>query len=164
MKKGATLSNCEKYRYKLWRIWDESKPSVMFMMCNPSTADAQIDDPTIRRCIGFAESWGFGGLYVGNLFAFRSKNPKDLLNTAHPVGEYNAQHIYQMLEKCSMIVTAWGNAKIVYKIVKKNPNYKPLNGIKAYYIDLSKDGTPKHPLYLKGDLEPKQYLIKSYFP
>lgn len=155
--KGAILSECKEYRYELWRIWDDQKPKVLFIMCNPSTADADKDDPTIKRCIGFAKSWGYGGIYVGNLFALRSTNPKALLNRANPVGKYNVLHIYQMLQKCKIVVTAWGNGKIVEKIFSERPDYKPLNGILPYYIDLAKDGTPKHPLYLKGDLKLKQH-------
>src|SRR3546814_16904510 len=63
----------------LWRIWDDTKPQCMFIMLNPSTADADLDDPTIRRCIGFAKSWGYGGLQVCNLFAYRSTEPRELL-------------------------------------------------------------------------------------
>lgn len=80
IKKGGVLSEYQSYRYRLWRIWDQVKPKVMFIMLTPSTADADTDDPTIRRCIGFAKSSGFGGLYVGNLFAYRSTQPIDYLS------------------------------------------------------------------------------------
>ena len=66
---GAIISDCGKYRYQLWRKWDPSLPVVLFIMLNPSQADASEDDPTIRRCINYAKSWGYGGIYVGNLFA-----------------------------------------------------------------------------------------------
>ena len=74
---GAVFSPCERYRYKLWRVWDPARPLglVMFLMLNPSTATDAEDDPTIRRCIGYARSWGYGGLYVGNLFAYRATTP-----------------------------------------------------------------------------------------
>ena len=77
---GAVFSPCERYRYKLWRVWDPARPlgCVMFLMLNPSTATDTEDDPTIRRCIGYARSWGYGGLYVGNLFAYRATDPADL--------------------------------------------------------------------------------------
>ena len=72
MKSHATFSSCKKYRYSLFRIWDEDKPLVLFIGLNPSTADEKEDDPTIRRCINFAKQWGYGGLIMGNLFAFRA--------------------------------------------------------------------------------------------
>ena len=75
-RKSATLSECGLYRYDLWRTW-ATGPHVTFVMCNPSTADAEIDDPTIRRCIGFAQEWGFAGLVVVNLYAYRATEVSD---------------------------------------------------------------------------------------
>lgn len=79
MNKGAKFSDCRKYRYTLWRIWNESEPCVMFIGHNPSTADEKEDDPTIRRCINYSRDWGYGGLYMVNLFAYRATDPKDLI-------------------------------------------------------------------------------------
>lgn len=156
MKKGAVLSENKEYRYRLWRIWDESKPKVMFIMLNPSTADEMIDDPAIKRCISFAKSWGYGGLYVGNLFAYRSKNPEMLLYVNGLNRDLlNDYHIRIMSEKCESIVCAWGNSPILKKLkFKPALSYieKPL-----YCIELSKNNTPKHPLYLKGNLKMKSY-------
>lgn len=151
--KGAKISECGTYRYQLWRIWDKDLPKVLFIMLNPSTADANTDDPTIRRCIGFAKSWGYGGFYVGNLFAYRSTSPKGLLDADDAFGEWNNYHLNEMAEKCDLVVCAWGNAPIL----KKMKYYPTLNNISKpkHYIDLAKDGTPKHPLYLKGDLKPQ---------
>lgn len=159
--RSAVISDCEKYRYSLERKWDETKPRVMFLMLNPSTADANVDDATIRRCIGFAKNWGFGSLCVGNLFAYRSTNPKELLKTKEPMGILNKWHLDFMAKESEMIVCAWGNAPIVNKLGKKfGENYKPLKGIEnLHYIDLSNDGTPKHPLYLKSELMPKKYEV-----
>ena len=84
--KGAIISDCQKYRYALWRNWDLSKDKVMFIGLNPSTADHIEDDPTIRRCIGFAKSWGYGGLYMMNLFSYRTSNPSKLKNVKDPIG------------------------------------------------------------------------------
>lgn len=160
---GAILSDDGVYRYQLWRIWDIEKPKVMFMMLNPSTADADIDDPTIKRCIGFAKSWGFGGLYVGNLFAYRSTAPKGLFDTPDPVGIDNQTHINQMVEKCDRVVVAYGNSKIVKKLLTGGlSGYDPLRSVdKLSYIDLANDGTPKHPLYLKGELKLKDFYKPS---
>ena len=84
---NAVISECGKYRYSLTRIWDESKPKVMFIMLNSSTANANNDDPTIRRCINFAKAWGFGDLYVCNIFAYRATNPQELLKVDNPFGD-----------------------------------------------------------------------------
>ena len=87
--KDAVLSECKKYRYMLRRVWDRTKPACLFIGLNPSTADATVDDPTIRRCVGFADSWGYGELVVGNLYAFRATKPKDMFNQDDPVGPFN---------------------------------------------------------------------------
>ncbi|MDY8137584.1 DUF1643 domain-containing protein [Aquimarina sp. 2201CG5-10] len=151
MKKGAIISECGKYRYRLWRIWDESKPKVMFIMLNPSLADAERDDPTIRRCINFAISWGFGGIYVGNIHPYRSTDPRKLKKVMNTYGKNNVVHIVSMLDKCQVVVCAWGNNE-------RPPEYfKELS--KLHYLELSKNGTPKHPLYLKADLKPKKYRL-----
>ena len=92
MKKHAIISQDDKYRYQLSRIWEEEKPKVLFIMLNPSTADADVDDPTIRRVVNFAKSWGYGGVFVGNLYAFRSTDPKGLRYIDNPVGEDNIGH------------------------------------------------------------------------
>lgn len=157
IKKGAVISKCEKYRYQLWRIWDESLPAVMFVMLNPSTADADEDDPTIRRCIGFAKSWGYGGIYVGNLFAYRATNPKELLYQEEAEGGFNWPHLLTMEVKCDKIICAWGNYGIVKKLTYKK--YKPVLRSKSHCLGISKDGAPKHPLYLKGDLKPIPFNI-----
>ncbi len=78
MKSDAELSKCRAYRYALWRTWDESKPFAMFVGLNPSTADELEDDPTIRRCINFSKLWGYGGLCMVNLFAYRATDPTAL--------------------------------------------------------------------------------------
>jgi hypothetical protein len=155
----AVISECGNYRYSLTRIWDHSKPKVMFIMLNPSTADANNDDPTIRRCICFAKSWGFGGLYVCNLFAFRATKPTDLLEADNPFGDQNIWHIRKLSNEVDTIVCAWGNKLILNKILKNQNPYKLLDFAwqKLHYLELSKDETPKHPLYLRGDISPTRF-------
>jgi hypothetical protein len=160
---SAVLSECGNYRYELSRIWDTTKPMVMFLMLNPSTADANKDDNTIRRCIAYAKSWGYGGVFVGNLFAYRATNPKELLNVKNPVGEKNQSHLIKMSLKTDMTICAWGNSSIVEKLTKSLGYFKPLSGLqnRFNYLELSKNGTPKHPLYLKCNLLPIKYEIPS---
>jgi hypothetical protein len=154
MKKHAILSYDDKYRYQLSRIWDEEKPKILFIMLNPSTADADVDDPTIRRVVNFAKSWGYGGVFVGNLYAFRSTDPKALRCIDDPIGEDNIQHIQSLIRVTERVIYAWGNNK-------KEPKWLCDLVDQPYCIDISKKGIPKHPLYLKGALEPKLYLRQA---
>jgi hypothetical protein len=156
MKKGAIIrdaliSRDKKYRYQLSRIWDEDKPKVLFIMLNPSTADETVDDKTIRRVMGFAESWGYGGVFVGNLYAFRSTDPDALRHTDDPVGPDNIQHVQNLIGLTERVIYAWGNKK-------KEPEWLRDLVDTPYCIDISTKGIPKHPLYLKGELQPKLYL------
>lgn len=154
VKKGAVISECGRYRYQLWRIWDESKPMVLFIMHNPSKADEKDDDPTIRRCIRFSKSWGYGGFYVGNISPYRATDPKDLNDV--PVHElllnHNMLHIKWMSEKCHLHVLAHG---VPHKKLRGWVTFTyGLNHIKFHVISLTKDGYPGHPLFLKADLLP----------
>jgi hypothetical protein len=160
MKMDALISECGTFRYMLERTWDEYSRHVLFIMLNPSTADAVKNDQTITRCCNFARSWGYGGILVGNLFAFRSKEPKDLLPVSDPIGPDNEKHLIDLSKRASLIVLAWGNGKIVDKIKKRYPDYKPLKAMgekKFHYLKLSSDGTPYHPLYLPKTLTPTPY-------
>lgn len=161
---SAFISECGQYRYELRRTLDESRPKVMFIMLNPSTANAEIDDPTIRRCVGFAKIWGYGGILVGNLFAYRATEPKTLLTVADPIGHENLNHLKVMYDESDTAICAWGNGKLVERLGKKfGDDYKPLSGFlgRIYYLELANDGTPKHPLYLKGDLKPVRFEVPA---
>lgn len=159
IKGTALISDCKKYRYILSRVWDSSLPSVTFLMLNPSTADADSDDPTIRRCINYAKSWGFGHMDVVNLFAYRATNPLELLSCEDPIGDMNLYSIYTACNTGLYSICAWGNSKIVETLLNKFPDYKPLKDIENLkYLELSKDGTPKHPLYLKKNLKPIDFI------
>ncbi len=151
---GALISECKRFRYKLWRIWDETKPRVLFIMLNPSTADHNTDDNTIRRCMNYAKSWGYGGIMVGNLYAFRATEPKDLFRDNHDINPtFNDPLIQEMIPQCEIMIYAWGahgmKNSMGKKFIERNPN--------GYYLELTKKGIPKHPLYLLGDLIPKKY-------
>lgn len=164
MKKSAIISNDGLYRYRLDRVWKEDGPLVLFLMLNPSTADATKDDATITRCINYAKSWGYGGLVVGNLFAFRSTKPKNLLAANNPIGDDNLMYLDKMFLEVSGVICAWGNGGIVKKLGKKlGEDYKPLKGWFGHlaYLELAKDGTPKHPLYLKKELQPIRFEVMA---
>ena len=153
MKKDAILSEDRKYRYVLSRIWDESKPLVVIIGLNPSTADEKDDDNTIKKCINFSKNWGYGGLYMLNLFAFRATAPSDMFNASSPIGEENSKYIEKYSKLSDKVICAWGN----------NGNFKNrskevlLNIENKFYLKLNKSGEPAHPLYLSKDLIPIRF-------
>ena len=152
MRKNATLSKDRKYRYTLTRIWDETKPKVMFIGLNPSTADETEDDPTITRCINFAKSWGYGGLEMTNLFAFRATNPEVMKNEKEPIGEDNDTWLKKLDAECDIIIGAWGNHGAFHGRGKEVMNMFDT----LHYLALNKSGHPSHPLYLKATLQPQK--------
>lgn len=119
-------------------------------MLNPSTADASIDDPTIRRCRGFADRWECNGIVVANLYALRATNPEELWKAEDPVGPENDSWLHRLANEFDDVVCAWGsNAKQerVDEVVKIFRRY----GCRLFHLGLTKSGQPKHPLYIKGD-------------
>lgn len=122
-------------------------------MLNPSTADAEQDDPTIRRCMGFAKDWGYGGLMVGNLFAFRATRPEILYREKDPVGDMNDLFLKQMSEQCARVVFAWGEHGKLYDAAIRVSAMFPGAGC----LGKNKSGMPKHPLYVRKDAALTQY-------
>jgi hypothetical protein len=145
MRGGATFSADRRYRYRLWRRWDRSRSVVLFVMLNPSTADGRRDDPTIRRCIGFARAWGFGGVEVVNLFAYRATDPRELGRVGDPVGPHNDRYIRRAIRRSRLVVLAWGARARARRLLSLR---------RAHCLGLTRAGQPRHPLYLRGDLEP----------
>lgn len=141
---GAIFSDCRKYRYALWRIWDEEKPMVVFIGLNPSTANETEDDPTIRKVKAISKNLGYGGFYMMNLFAIISSDPKILKNTVDCLGDNDRW----LNELCTGdIVFAWGN----FKEAEERANEIIKRFIKAKALHINKNGSPKHPLYCKSD-------------
>ena len=151
---GAVFSPCGRYRYKLWRVWDPARPLglVMFLMLNPSTATDAEDDPTIRRCIGYARSWGYGGLYVGNLFAYRATDPTALQRVDQPVGPDNDQALLEMMAQCGLVVAAWSNHGAKYG--RRVREVLDLVEQPLYCLRQWRSGQPAHPLYQRKDIRP----------
>lgn len=157
--KGATLDASGRYRYQLWRVWDELKPRVLFVMLNPSTADAAHDDPTIRKCVAYAKAWGYGSLEVVNLFAVRSTSPAMIYTHDDPKGKDNDPYILESGYRAHLIVAAWGahgehreRDRYVGALLK-------LHGFKLHCLKVTSKGLPNHPLYLKGDLMPFPFTV-----
>lgn len=151
---GASFSDCRKYRYALWRIWDKSKPLVMFIGLNPSTANETKSDPTITRVVQFAKNWGYGGVYMMNLFGLVSPYPEDLKNVKDAIGE-NTPWLEHVSKKCSQVIFAWGNFKEAEERSRAVKKMFP----DAMALQINKNGSPKHPLYCKGDLTPIPYNL-----
>ena len=149
-KSGAVFSDCRKYRYALWRMWNEHMPIAMIIGLNPSTADQTRNDPTITRCISFARSWGYGGVCVTNLFGFRATSPTQLKAHHDPIGKENDAWVHEMAKGAAITVAAWGNHG---KFLNRSLEILPSLG-QLYCIKMNKSGEPAHPLYLKAELKP----------
>lgn len=155
IRSSACISECGNYRYWLLRQWNERRPSLTWIMHNPSTADQANDDPTIRRCISFAKMWNFGGIVVVNLFAYRATDPKKLLKALDPIGPVCDKSIRQWTRN-AMVICAWG---IPCLMPRNREVYAMLvNGNSAIFcLGLTRDGHPKHPLYIPKKQEPMDF-------
>lgn len=158
IERGAVLSDDEVYRYELHRCWDPRVPSVLWIMLNPSKADAEDDDPTIRRCIGFAKTWGYGGIVVCNLFAFRATKPEKLIGATDPIGPENDAHLFEAARN-RRVIAAWGTSVPTYWRHRPAAIAAQLRqaGVDLHHVGLTKDGHPRHPLYLRGDTQPSRW-------
>lgn len=158
---SARFSPCEGYRYELARTWDVSKPRLTFVGLNPSTADAFQDDPTIRRIIGFARSWGCGALRMFNAFALRSTDPKGLLDVDDPIGPENDSALREDFESArarnERVVLGWGNPGILDMRGAIVAGWAIAYHGEPECFGLTQNGQPKHPLYLPGTSKPVLY-------
>ena len=146
---SASLDRTRRYRYRLRRDWQTSPRRVTFIMLNPSTADARVLDPTIRRCVGFARAWGFGGLDVVNLFAWRSTRPEALRRVADPVGPRNHAAIASALRESSLVVAAWGNTAPAREQALRVCRLATRLRTPLFCLGTTLGGQPRHPLYVR---------------
>ncbi len=153
MDRRAVFSPCQRYRYTLWRRWDGALGVVMIIGLNPSTADASRDDPTVRRCIGYARDWGYGGLFLTNLFAFRATLPAAMKAAANPIGPDNDQHLLAVAGVAALRVAAWGVGGQHRGRAAAVAAMLPC----LHCLRLSRDGHPMHPLYLPRGLQPQPW-------
>jgi hypothetical protein len=147
---AAVFSEDRAYRYRLTRTWGSSGTHVTWIMLNPSTASAMEDDPTIRRCTGFTKAWGFDGLIVVNLFAFRATDPRELA-CADPVGPENDRFIREAIHPWSVVVAAWGTQGHLWSRGALVTRTLADEGIELGCLGVTKGGHPRHPLYVRGD-------------
>ena len=158
---GAEFSPCRTWRYRLWRTWAEG-PRLAVVGLNPSTADETTNDPTVTRCIGYARSWGFGGLVMLNLFAFRGTDPRTTLIAPDPVGPRNLDAIVEACLEVHLeggaILAAWGchgRHRGQGEIVKTRLGDV---GLPVACLGFTKGGDPRHPLYLRRDELPVPFV------
>ena len=157
MKRTAEFSPCRKYRYTLWREWGGLFVSgtAMFIGLNPSTADETKDDPTVRRCIRYARDWGYAGMCMTNIFAFRATDPNVMKAAVDPVGPENDTALVNTACICDIVVAAWGvhgaHLRRHARVLELIPGLRCLT--------ITQGGFPGHPLYLPASLTPKPYPV-----
>lgn len=150
MERSAEISPCGYYRYTLSRIWNPSLPYVAFIGLNPSTADAEKDDSTLIRCIQYAKDWGYGGVWMVNLFAFRATNPADMKAAHDPVGPHNDSALQSVCDDAGLVVAAWGNHGVFQR---RSQQVREILGA-MHCLKINKTGEPTHPLYQAKNTNP----------
>lgn len=151
----ATFSPCRTWRYRLERRWADGD-AVGFILLNPSTADEHKDDPTIRRCIGYAKAWGFGGLVLGNIFALRSTDPAKLYTVDDPIGPDNNKWLRKIVGECATVVCGWGaHGECAFRGQEVLGLIRSM-GRAPKALRVTKSGQPGHPLYLPSSLVPQE--------
>lgn len=150
LKSGAMFCPDRIYRYALWRIWDKDIAPLNIIGLNPSTADEKQDDPTIRRCLGFAKGWKYGGLIMTNLFAYRATDPANMkAQGRNAIGPVNNEWIRAVAEKSGLSIAAWGTHGTFLNRQAMVLNF--LKDLPIYCFKKTKKGCPYHPLYLPND-------------
>lgn len=160
MTSGANISDCGTYRYSLWRYFKTGEGQATFVMLNPSTADAEENDPTIRRCMDYAARWGFQRLEVVNLFAQRTTDPGKLWQSREAVGPNNDLHIGIALRRSQLVVCAWGVPQSSFVLLRGRYVFEIIVECRRrpHYLKLTKEGFPGHPLYLPKSLKPFHWI------
>jgi hypothetical protein len=154
---GAIIEGA--YRYLLWRTWDASRPRALWILLNPSVADARLDDRTLGRCKAYSANWQFGGLEIVNLFAFRTPHPHDLFQEADPVGQDNDQYLAAAARRATDIVLAWGahgshqqRDRAVLALLEAHTTVSP------YCLGVTVSNSPRHPLYVARNIQPIPFM------
>lgn len=166
---GAVFSADGEYRYLLWRRWSSPERILGWMMLNPSTADETTLDPTLRRCKGFSQRWGYSGMVVANLYQYRTSQTAELDRCEQPLGVYCMWALEQMWKASASICVAWGAYKpkasrllqhrlLVEDYAERLRRY----GVAVCCLGHTADNSPRHPLYLRADTEPEPWLGMEY--
>lgn len=152
--RSALLDASGVYRYRLTRVLGPGVKRITWIMLNPSTADASVDDATIRKVTTFSRRWSFAELTVVNLFALRSTDPRALKIHRDPVGPENDAHLLAAARGADAVVCAWGNHGVLLGRAERVGAMLAEAGVTAHCLRVSGTGQPCHPLYLPGDLQP----------
>lgn len=148
---GTPGDESSPYRYELGRRLSVDPRVVAFIGLNPSTATAEVNDPTIRRCIGFASRWGFGQLVMLNLFAFRSTDPEGLRRVPDPIGPMNDAIVLACAQAADLVIAAWGAHPLAVPRARDLARALEAAGVRLHALGRTKSGQPRHPLYLRSD-------------
>lgn len=157
--RSASFDRRRIYRYELWREWVANGAYVNFICLNPSTADETIDDPTVKKCMKFARSWGFDGICITNLFAFRATNPFVMKRAADPIGYGNDRHIYNVAAPAALVVCAWGRDGAHFSRGSKVRQL--IRQFDPHYLKLTLE-QPHHPLYLPDATRPSRWYSTDF--
>lgn len=157
----AVYSDCERYRYSLTRIWDDTGRRVNFVMLNPSTATEVQNDPTVERCERRARTLGFGSFAVTNIFAWRDTDPRGMRAAADPIGPHNNAAIAEWAAWADMVIAAWGTHGAHLDRGKHVTELLQSAGQPLFHLGLSKAGHPKHPLYLPYAQQPMCWPVSN---
>ncbi|MGH9065940.1 MAG: DUF1643 domain-containing protein [Acidimicrobiales bacterium] len=158
----ASYDRDRQYRYRLSRVWDPAGPRVAWVMLNPSTATAFVLDPTVRRCVRYARAWGFGGLEVVNLFAYRATDPAGMVAADDPVGPHNDDAIRAAASAAELVMAGWG---VHGRHLGRGEAVRAMLagvGVELHHLRLTKGGHPGHPLYLPGTARPSPWLDRDF--
>lgn len=160
--RAAFISPCRRYRYNLVRCWNDSGRLLPWIMLNPSTADANVDDPTIRRCMTFADDWGYDGIIVVNLFAYRATDPKALALAYDPFGPLNKEALgHHVLRTADKVMAAWGANRAVDQALAIPKVRALLTSLPLHCLGTTAAGHPRHPLYVKATTKPVPYTLAA---
>ena len=147
-KSTAAFSDCGRYRYLLERRWTDG-PLCVFVGLNPSTATADFDDATVRKCAALAKSWGFSGMTMANLFAVRCRYPQILSTHRDPIGPENDRFLLPAIDQAHTVVAMWGNHGLTsYRQSARRDQYVLSLRDDLQCIGITKHGAPRHPLYV----------------
>jgi len=152
---SATFSPCRQWRYTLERRWSNAPGRVVFIGLNPSTADESKDDPTIRRCIGYAKAWGLHAYTMLNLFAWRSTDPKALYSVDDPIGPDNDAAIFREVRGAAKVIAAWGKHGALRGRGDEVLMSLKAHGVTVHCLSRNNDNSPSHPLYLPAAAVPQ---------
>ena len=150
----ALYSSCQAYRYGLTRTWDQTAPKLLFIMLNPSTATELKNDPTIERCQRRSKALGFGAVRACNLFAYRATDPRDLKKAKDPVGPHNLAYLLESARWADTILCAWGTHGAYMGMGPATKNLLASENLTLHHLGLSKEGHPRHPLYVPYQAAP----------